>query len=85
MYQQYSQQDINALADTAKDATASETSFLNRLLEPRNRLWIPRIKKAMQDKSTFFGVGAAHLGGENGLISLLEKEGYKVRPVPNKN
>jgi uncharacterized protein len=85
MYRQYVQQDINALANSSQDLTDVEIRFLSGLLEPRNRLWIPRMKKAMQDKSTFFGVGAAHLGGENGLIPLLQKEGYTVRPIPNKN
>ncbi len=29
-----------------------------------------------------FVVGAAHLGGKNGLINLLKQKGYTVRPVP---
>jgi uncharacterized protein len=39
------------------------------------------MRQAMATKPTFFGVGAGHLGGEAGLISLLEKSGYTVRPV----
>ena len=31
--------------------------------------------------STFFAVGAAHLGGETGVIALLERAGYTVTPV----
>jgi len=30
---------------------------------------------------SFYAVGAGHLGGENGLINLLLKEGYTVTPV----
>nr|WP_152378338.1 TraB/GumN family protein [Flavobacterium haoranii] len=39
------------------------------------------MEKAMKDKPTFFGVGAAHLAGEEGVIKLLRKQGYKVEPV----
>jgi hypothetical protein len=35
----------------------------------------------MQDKSCFVAVGAGHLGGENGLINLLKKQGYSVEPI----
>lgn len=51
------------------------------LLLKRNRNWIPVIEKAMKEKSTFFGVGAAHLADEEGVIKLLRKQGYKVEPV----
>jgi uncharacterized protein len=85
MYRQYLQQDINAFANSSEFLTDMEIRFFNGLLESKNHLWIPRMKKAMQDRSTFFGVEAAHLGGENGLIPLLQKEGYKVRPLYNKN
>ncbi|OYQ37822.1 TraB/GumN family protein [Flavobacterium cyanobacteriorum] len=51
------------------------------LLDERNRKWIPVIEKAANEKPTFIGVGAAHLGGENGVIILLRKKGYKVEAV----
>ena len=35
----------------------------------------------MDQKPVFFAVGAGHLWGENGLISLLRKEGYTVEPL----
>ena len=37
--------------------------------------------RIIKDKTTFIAVGVRHLPGENGLISLLQKEGYKVEPV----
>ena len=36
---------------------------------------------AAKDKPTFFAVGAAHLGGDKGVISLLRKKGFEVVPV----
>lgn len=35
----------------------------------------------MKEKSTFFAVGAGHLGGMKGVINLLKKAGYKVTAV----
>jgi uncharacterized protein len=35
----------------------------------------------MTEKQTFFAVGAGHLGGEKGVVSLLIKEGYKLKPL----
>ena len=51
------------------------------LLANRNAAWIPIMEKAMQTKPTFFAVGAGHLGGEKGVLSLLKKQGFVVRPV----
>jgi uncharacterized protein YbaP (TraB family) len=36
---------------------------------------------AMKKQATFTAVGAAHLPGENGIISLLRKEGFTLTPL----
>ncbi|MBO9614279.1 MAG: TraB/GumN family protein [Dyadobacter sp.] len=51
------------------------------MLFARNQKWIPRIRRIASAKPTFFAVGAAHLGGEKGVIALLRKEGFVVRAV----
>lgn len=51
------------------------------MLFARNKKWVPRIKKIAAEKPTFFAVGAGHLGGDRGVISLLRKEGFKVRAI----
>lgn len=51
------------------------------MLFSRNQKWIPRIRRIASAKPTFFAVGAAHLGGEKGVIALLRKEGFVVRAV----
>lgn len=53
----------------------------NELLVKRNSKWIPVMKSSMQQGSSFFAVGAAHLGGDIGVIALLRKQGYTVKPV----
>jgi uncharacterized protein YbaP (TraB family) len=57
------------------------SKFNDVLLDNRNKNWIPKIEEAAKKTPTFFGVGAAHLSGENGVISLLRKKGYKVEAV----
>jgi uncharacterized protein YbaP (TraB family) len=51
------------------------------LLVNRNKNWIPKLKKIMQEKSSFIAVGGAHLGGKTGVLALLRAEGYTVKPV----
>ena len=53
------------------------------MLSGRNKDWIPKMEKMMADKPSFFGVGAMHLGGKNGVINLLKEAGYTVEAVAN--
>ena len=47
----------------------------------RNTMWMPVIITNIQQCSCLIAVGALHLPGEDGLITMLRKEGYKVTPV----
>lgn len=58
-----------------------EGEALEAFLDNRNKSWIEPIGEFAKDKTTFIAVGAAHLAGENGVINLLKKAGYKVTPV----
>lgn len=55
--------------------------YENVLLNKRNNNWISPMAKEMEAMPTFFAVGAGHLGGPNGIITLLRKKGYKVSAV----
>jgi uncharacterized protein YbaP (TraB family) len=53
-----------------------------RLLDMRNVKWIPRIKAEMKTgKPTCILAGAGHFVGPNGVISLLQKNGYKIEQL----
>lgn len=54
------------------------------LLYDRNRNWVTQLKDIMKKESVFVAVGAGHLVGEKGLVALLRKAGYKIRPILNK-
>jgi uncharacterized protein YbaP (TraB family) len=76
----YKKGDIEALYQFTIQSPSSlgnEELFLHN----RNRNWIPVIESALQNGTCFFAVGAAHLGGNEGVISLLRKAGYVVKPV----
>lgn len=51
------------------------------MLDMRNEIMVRGMDSIMKLHPLFTGVGAAHLPGEAGVIKLLQKKGYKVRPV----
>ncbi|MCA0133108.1 TraB/GumN family protein [Winogradskyella alexanderae] len=78
----YKNEDITAMQDMMNDENYTGVAeYQNILLDNRNSNWIPKIKAFAEDQATFFGVGAGHLAGEKGVISLLKEEGYIVTPV----
>ena len=56
-------------------------SFYDTLVAQRNRSWVPRMTKAIQKQRCFFVVGAAHLGGPQGILNLLREKGYTMHPL----
>jgi len=54
--------------------------LMNALIDKRNVKMIERMKPKLAHGRVFIAVGALHLPGKNGLISLLRKEGYAVTP-----
>ncbi len=59
----------------------ADDQFEQELLIKRNQKWIPLITKAINQQSSFFAVGAGHLGGETGVLNLLRKEGYQIKAI----
>jgi len=81
MVELYKAQKINDLYQMTMKSEFGMDRSEELVLFSRNQKWISRFKKMMEEKPTFFAVGAAHLGGERGVIALLRKEGYLVRAV----
>lgn len=76
----YKQQNLVKLNELI--TTADEPSMdMGLFLDERNKKWIPRMTTKMKTSSVFFAVGAGHLGGKTGVISLLRKDGYTVVPL----
>jgi uncharacterized protein YbaP (TraB family) len=76
----YKQQDLEGFQKVIKVSSEME-NFKEVLLIERNKRWIPVMEQEAKEKSTFFAVGAGHLGGSAGVIQLLRQAGYKVEPV----
>lgn len=76
----YLSQDLDSLYQLMADSPelmGSQELLLNR----RNQNWIPIMDAAMKKSPTFFAVGAGHLGGSQGVLELLRKQGYQVRAL----
>jgi uncharacterized protein YbaP (TraB family) len=56
-------------------------SLSEKMLDNRNKKWLPAMTAAIQKQSSFFAVGAAHLAGSAGLINLLRKKGFTLTPI----
>ncbi len=81
MIELYKSQNIDAMQSSIDEDASGLGKYEEILLNKRNSNWIPIMEKMMMKKPTFFAVGAGHLGGPNGVIPLLRKQGYSVTPV----
>jgi uncharacterized protein YbaP (TraB family) len=78
----YKSQDLDAMVElSGEDLFKEMQNAEQELLINRNRKWIPKILTFSKESSVFYAVGAAHLGGKNGIIRLLRKEGLTLKPV----
>jgi uncharacterized protein len=85
MMKAYKEQDLDKLGKMLTESDGGMMlQYQDLLLNNRNRNWVAKLKTLLANKSLVVAVGAGHLPGENGVINLLRKEGYKVTPVENK-
>jgi uncharacterized protein YbaP (TraB family) len=81
LYKVYLSQDSDALYTLAVSEMKEPAFSQAKFLDDRNAKWIPTIEKSISVTPTFIGVGAAHLGGKNGVVSLLRAKGYTLTPI----
>jgi uncharacterized protein YbaP (TraB family) len=74
MAQVYRQQDLSRLDALVKKSDPSMDKYRN---------WVSKMPAIMQKSNVLFAVGAGHLVGKQGLISLLRAQGYTLTPLPN--
>ncbi len=55
--------------------------FLLRFNEERNRTMVERMAPRLGEGGAFIAIGALHLPGETGLLSLLAAQGYQISRV----
>lgn len=74
--------DVDALARSTRESFGDFPFFGERILGARNRSWLPKVESfARSGKTYFVVVGAAHLGGTDGLLALLRARGYQVEQL----
>lgn len=83
MVNEYTSEDLDGIYQMmVKDESLSGASQ-KILLSNRNANWVKVMPAMMEKQSVFFAVGSAHLAGEQGVINLLKKAGYTVKPIMN--
>jgi uncharacterized protein YbaP (TraB family) len=77
-YRQAKLKELESLMYDSGDFKKEESQIL---LDNRNINWMKTIPPLMKDGGLFLAAGALHLSGNNGLVNLLRKEGYTVKPI----
>ena len=80
----YKSQRINEIEALFNKSEFGMKDHQDILLNNRNKNWVKQLKIITKNNNVFVAVGAGHLVGKEGLISLLRKEGYTVKPLENK-
>ena len=73
--------DLSEMLSIIEDPTFGSSEGTERLINKRNANWVRVMAGLLPTASVLIAVGAGHLPGDKGLISLLRKEGYTVTPV----
>jgi len=79
----YRNQQLEKLGEMTMKEDMGIKNFTELLLYKRNENWAKKLQTLMTDHSLVVAVGAGHLPGKRGVISLLRQAGYKVEPVRN--
>lgn len=67
------------LEEALNSASAGLTALMTqKLIDERNARMVRRMIPVLERGGAFVGVGALHLPGEKGILSLLQQEGYTV-------
>lgn len=93
MIQVYAGGDLDALHELVEDSMSAEgfelkPEFRSALFEDRNARMAERMARLMRlspETVYFFAVGAGHLPGAEGVLKLLEADGFKVERVESLN
>jgi uncharacterized protein YbaP (TraB family) len=88
LIQAYLDRDLKRMWDINSRFTGLDTGkekqnevFLERVLFARNRQMTASMAPRLEEGSAFIAVGALHLYGERGILSLLEQQGYRITRV----
>jgi hypothetical protein len=81
----YLRQNISGIERAFADDKSISVEDRSRLVNDRNNRWMPRIKAIIDTMPALIYVGVGHLVGDQGLITLLRRDGYEVMPIGAQN
>jgi uncharacterized protein YbaP (TraB family) len=72
--------DLARLETLLREGAEESPALFKTLTTDRNLRWLPQIEVMLKDKENDYLVvaGALHMVGENGLVELLKKKGYRI-------
>jgi uncharacterized protein YbaP (TraB family) len=72
--------DLSLLESLLRKGAEESPALFKALTTDRNLRWMPELAKMLADPVNDYLVvtGALHMVGDNGLVALLRKQGYKV-------
>lgn len=74
--------DVKAMGDVFNRELAESPDLRENLLRKRNANWNVWLQRRLATPgTTMVAVGAGHLSGDDSVIAMLEKSGYKVKRV----
>lgn len=85
MIDAYKKQDLDAMLQLMEERDGNSCDPLpgemEALLDNRNKAWAEKMPAIMAEAPTLFVVGAGHLPGANGVLSLLKQQGYTIEAM----
>lgn len=75
---------LESLAEQQMGELSPETRdyFMQQGIDVRNLRMVDTLLTHLDEGTVFVAVGALHLPGEQGLISLLRNKGFELKPLP---
>jgi uncharacterized protein len=81
----YLKRDLNALYSYSNKYSFSQEyiyqDLLKKILVDRNKIMVDRMQSILIKGDAFIAIGALHLPGSDGVLSLLDSQGYRITPV----
>lgn len=74
-------EEILAISLGALTDPADVELYYRVMVRERNEAWVPALRLYLDEGNAVVLVGAAHLPGAHGLVSLLSQAGYTVKPI----
>ena len=85
LLQAYLARDLGGLVKLQQQNMYDDTDIDDRLmfemLDKRNHRMVERMQTCLQKGNAFVAIGALHLPGEQGVLHLLEKQGYQITSI----